>query len=78
LNRKYGLADKPDTVTADLSANIVSTLQAGCFAGALLASPLAEKMGRRSALLISALISIVGTVMQAAASGQLAVMYVGR
>ncbi|CRG91365.1 putative quinate permease [Talaromyces islandicus] len=78
FQQKYGLADKPDTVTANLSANIVSTLQAGCFAGALLASPLAEKMGRRSALLISALISIVGTVMQAAASGQLAVMYVGR
>lgn len=72
------MADKPKTVTANLSANIVSTLQAGCFVGSLLASPLADKMGRKPALLISAFISIIGTVMQAAASGKLAAMYVGR
>lgn len=77
-SRKYGLYNKPADDTANLNANIVSTLQAGCFAGALAASPVSDRWGRRPALLISAALAIVGTVMQAAASGELAVMYIGR
>ncbi|EOD52852.1 Sugar/inositol transporter [Neofusicoccum parvum] len=63
---------------ADLSANIVSTLQAGCFAACFFTSWLADKWGRRIALLIAALVAIVGCVMQAAGEGHLAVMYIGR
>ncbi|KAL1990508.1 hypothetical protein VTN49DRAFT_6347 [Thermomyces lanuginosus] len=78
FQKKYGLYNKPADDTANLNANIVSTLQAGCFAGALAASPVSDRWGRRPALLISAALAIVGTVMQAAASGKLAVMYIGR
>ncbi|KAJ5224111.1 hypothetical protein N7468_008653 [Penicillium chermesinum] len=63
---------------ANLSANIVSTLQAGCFFGALLASPAADKWGRRFALLGSAVTGVIGVIMQASASGHLEAMYIGR
>jgi MFS family permease len=59
-------------------ANIVSTLQAGCFVGALGASYSADKYGRRIALMIAAGFATVGAVMQAAADGHFAVMYLGR
>ncbi|KAG8631772.1 hypothetical protein KVT40_000912 [Elsinoe batatas] len=63
---------------ANLSANIVSTLQVGCFVGAIFASWVADKLGRRLAMLIAAAVVTVGCVFQAAASGQLAVMFIGR
>ena len=75
---KYGLEDLSDTEEADLSANIVSTLQAGCFVGALLAAPFADRWGRKPALLLSALIVFIGIAMQTAADGHLPAMYVGR
>lgn len=74
----YGLSDLDDAGIKDLSANIVSTLQAGCFAACFVTSWLADKLGRRVALLIAALVAIVGCVMQAAGEGHLAVMYIGR
>ena len=63
---------------ANLQANIVTTLQCGCFVGALIAGPVADRLGRRPALMIAAVLAIVGTIMQAAASGEIAVLYVGR
>lgn len=75
---KYGLTGLSKTAQANLSANIVSTLQAGCFFGALLASPAADRWGRRYALLGAATLGVLGVVMQAAASGHLEVMYIGR
>ncbi|GKT47531.1 high-affinity glucose transporter SNF3 [Colletotrichum spaethianum] len=67
------------TDRANLSANIVSTLQAGCFVGALLAAQAADKFGRRPVLIWAAGgISVIGVILQAAASGHLAAMYVGR
>jgi hypothetical protein len=76
--RAYGLENISKVDAANLSANIVSTLQAGCFFGALLASPIAEKFGRKLALISAALVAIVGIVMQTAASGHLEAMYIGR
>ncbi|KAJ6092979.1 hypothetical protein N7486_008268 [Penicillium sp. IBT 16267x] len=78
FKQTYGLKDLDAVAQANLSANIVSTLQAGCFFGALLASPAAEKWGRRGALIGSALIGIIGVIMQASASGHLEAMYIGR
>ncbi|KAF7715515.1 MFS-type Sugar/inositol transporter [Penicillium ucsense] len=75
---KYGLSGLNKTEQANLSANIVSTLQAGCFFGALLASPAADRYGRRYALIGAALLGIIGVVMQTAASGHLEAMYIGR
>ncbi|KAL2753090.1 hypothetical protein ACRALDRAFT_2113247 [Sodiomyces alcalophilus JCM 7366] len=64
---------------ANLSANIVSTLQAGCFLGALLAAQAADRFGRRAVLIWAAGgISIIGVIFQAAAAGHLAPMYIGR
>lgn len=76
--RKYGLQHLDKVGEANLSANIVSTLQAGCFFGALIASPAADKWGRRMSLLGAAMTGIVGVVMQTAASGYLEAMYIGR
>lgn len=63
---------------ANLSANIVSVMQAGAFFGALLAFPFADKFGRKSGLLVAAVLALIGGLMQAAASGSLDVLYVGR
>ncbi|KAJ5709971.1 hypothetical protein N7493_009563 [Penicillium malachiteum] len=78
FEQTYGLENLSDVAQANLSANIVSTLQAGCFFGALLASPAADKWGRRLALMGSAVIGIIGVIMQASASGHLPAMYIGR
>lgn len=75
---EYGLTGLSKTAQANLSANIVSTLQAGCFFGALVASPAADRWGRRYALLGAATLGILGVIMQAAANGHLEVMYIGR
>ncbi|CEJ54477.1 hypothetical protein PMG11_00785 [Penicillium brasilianum] len=75
---KYGLTGLSKTAQANLSANIVSTLQAGCFFGALIASPAADRWGRRYALLGAAVLGILGVIMQVAASGHLEAMYIGR
>jgi MFS family permease len=72
---EFGLSAKG---SANLDANIVSTLQAGCFVGALAAGWVAEKFGRRKTLIGCAVVAIVGTVMQAAAAGRLGSLYAGR
>ncbi|GJC89457.1 putative quinate permease [Colletotrichum liriopes] len=75
----YDLVDISPVDRANLSANIVSTLQAGCFVGALLAAQAADRFGRRPVLIWAAGgISVIGVILQAAASGHLAAMYVGR
>ena len=68
-----------DIERANLSANIVSTLQAGCFVGAVFAAYAADRFGRKAVLIWGAGgISLVGVILQAAASGHLAPMYIGR
>lgn len=74
----YGISHLSKVAKADLHANIVSTLQAGCFVGALFAVYIAEKIGRRWGLIAAAAVAIVGCVLQAGGSGVIAVMYVGR
>lgn len=44
------------------------------FFGALIASYIADKLGRRIGLMIAALVTIVGVVMQSAASGSIPCM----
>lgn len=39
---------------------------------------MADRLGRRKALLIAGFIVTIGTIMQAAADGEIAAMYVGR
>ena len=78
FERQFGLQGQNANATADLSANIVSVHQAGCFLGALVAWPVADKVGRRPALLIGSAIALVGITMQAASSGRLPTLYIGR
>ncbi|KAL4921560.1 general substrate transporter [Aspergillus aurantiobrunneus] len=75
---KYGLLNISPKEQADLSANIVSTLQAGCFFGALGASWVADKYGRKLGLICASFVALVGVIMQVAASGHLEAMYIGR
>ncbi|KAK3904560.1 general substrate transporter [Staphylotrichum tortipilum] len=76
--KDFGLGDSKSPATANLAANIVSTLQAGCFLGALAASPLTDRYGRKWCLIGVSIIIIVGIIMQSAASGNLGPMYAGR
>lgn len=78
LNSKYGLDPDNAKAEANLSANIVSTLQAGCFFGALAASWVADKYGRKLGLIAASFVAILGVIMQVAASGHLEAMYIGR
>ncbi|KAI0975487.1 general substrate transporter [Xylaria arbuscula] len=73
----YGFADKSGTELANLPSNIVSTLQAGAFAGALFSTWLANKIGRRMCLILCSLILFVGVALQAASSGYIQPLYVG-
>ena len=75
---EFGLDHLSKLGASNLSANIVSVMQAGAFAGALIANPVSDKLGRRPGLLIAAAFAGVGAILQAASSGQLACMYVGR
>lgn len=63
-----------------LDQNIVSTLQAGCFAACFFTGWLTEKYGRRWCLIGCGVVTTIGVVFQAAstANGSLPVMYVGR
>jgi MFS family permease len=54
-------------VTASQSAAIVSILSAGTFFGALAAAPLADAVGRRLGLILSAVVFIFGVILQTAA-----------
>lgn len=77
---KFGYKDRSKTDKSNLDQNIVSTLQAGCFAACFVTSWFADRFGRRPSLMGAGLITIIGVVFQAAsaAQGTLAVMYVGR
>jgi MFS family permease len=74
----YGLGDTKSVSSANLQANIVSVLQAGCFVGALAAFPLADYWGRKWCLVYASIFTLIGVIMQAAASGHLEPLYIGR
>ncbi|EIT77259.1 putative transporter [Aspergillus oryzae 100-8] len=78
FKEQYGLKGKEDTVLANLESNIVSVIQAGSFLGALVSTYVANAIGRRLSLILSALILFVGVAMQAGASGIIGVLYAGR
>ena len=78
FKKEFGLDGLGKIESANLSANIVSALQAGCFLGAIVAWPLADSIGRRTALITAAVIATAGTAMQAASSGYLQAVYAGR
>lgn len=78
FQQEFGISAKDKIGQANLSANIVSVMQAGAFAGALIANPIADKWGRKPGLLLAATFCAVGAALQAGASGKIACLYVGR
>lgn len=75
---EFGLATASGDKLASLSANIVSTFQAGCFFGAILCYPLSEKLGRKIPLILCGLLFNIGAILQLVSSGKLGLIYAGR
>ncbi|KAF2719645.1 general substrate transporter [Polychaeton citri CBS 116435] len=77
----FGL-DAHSTDYANLSGNIVSTLQAGCFFGAMSSFYVSNTHGRKNALLFADTIFLIGSLVQTTcaigAHKGLAQLYVGR
>ncbi|KAF1976654.1 general substrate transporter [Bimuria novae-zelandiae CBS 107.79] len=76
--RDFGWANVSKTTRDTIQANIVSTFQAGCFFGALLTFPIAEKIGRRRTVMIAGVVFLLGGTLMTAAQGNLNLIYVGR
>lgn len=74
----FSLADISDTQRDTIQGNIVSTFQAGCFFGALLTFPIAEKFGRRRAIMLASCIFCLGGTLMTAAQGRMNLIYAGR
>ncbi|CAN8106560.1 unnamed protein product [Discula destructiva] len=78
FRRDFSLDGKSTTERDTIQGNIVSTFQAGCFFGALLMFPLAEKIGRKRAVMIAAMVFCVGAVLMTASHGKLGMIIGGR
>ncbi|CVK96166.1 related to quinate transport protein [Fusarium proliferatum] len=76
--RDFGLDLVEKTQRDTIQGNIVSTFQAGCFFGALLTFPIAEKWGRRKTIMGAALVFLLGGALMTAANGNLNMIYGGR
>ncbi|KAF9890485.1 hypothetical protein FE257_005890 [Aspergillus nanangensis] len=74
----FALARASDLETDTMEGNIVSTFQAGCFFGSLLTFPLAERFGRKMAIIMAVSVFCVGGSLMTAASGKLGMIYAGR
>ncbi|OJJ58371.1 hypothetical protein ASPSYDRAFT_90543 [Aspergillus sydowii CBS 593.65] len=78
FKEQYGLNNKSATALANLESNIVSVIQAGAFAGCFFSIWLANRIGRRMSLILASVLVFIGVALQAAASGYIALIYVGR
>ncbi|KAJ4353526.1 uncharacterized protein N0V89_005256 [Didymosphaeria variabile] len=76
--RDFGWEDVSTGTRNTIQANIVSTFQAGCFFGALLTFPIAEKFGRKRTVMLAGLVFLLGAALQTAAEGNLNLIYGGR
>ncbi|TVY53220.1 Quinate permease [Lachnellula cervina] len=76
--KAYGIAKLSAKDKANLQSNIVSTLQGGCFFGSLIAYYIADRWGRKPALLIASMVTILGIIVQCSSDGHVAALYVGR
>lgn len=78
FRRDFGLESIAAVTRDTIQGNIVSTFQAGCFFGALLTFPIAEKFGRRKTILMAATVFLIGGTLMTAAMGNLNMIYAGR
>lgn len=63
---------------AQVSANVVSLLTAGCFFGAIAAAFLNERFGRKYSLMGFSLVFLIGAAVQTASHHQIGTIYAGR
>lgn len=75
---RFGLVGTTAKHSAALSANIVSTFQAGCFFGAILVYYFTERFGRKYILVACGIIYNVGAIVQLSSHGLLGALYAGR
>ncbi|CAK7201755.1 hypothetical protein SEUCBS139899_004469 [Sporothrix eucalyptigena] len=81
FKREFSLAQLAvtnPTAAANLSANLVTVMQAGAFVGALLANPVGDRFGRKPGLLVVSVFAFIGGLLQAFSYGSFACFYVGR
>lgn len=78
FQNEFGITGLSTTAANNISSNVVSVFQGGCFFGALFTLPLAERFGRRIPLIITGTIFLAGSFMQTWANGDLDLMYIGR
>ncbi|KAI1078025.1 sugar transporter [Whalleya microplaca] len=78
FRRDFGLANTADVNRDTLQGNIVSTFQAGCFFGSLLTFPLAEKIGRRRAVIAASIVFLIGGLLMTTAHGFISMIVFGR
>lgn len=78
FRRDFHLVNVTKTARDTLQGNIVSTFQAGCFFGALLTFPLAEKIGRKKAIMYSSLVFLAGGTLMTASHGVIGMLIAGR
>ena len=78
--KKFGYLNWSPEKISLMEQNIVSTLQAGCFAACFLTGWLTNRYGRRWMLIGVGVFTTIGVMFQAtsAINGDIAVMYVGR
>ncbi|POY72650.1 hypothetical protein BMF94_4478 [Rhodotorula taiwanensis] len=76
----FGTHKKGAAYRSMLESNIVSIFQAGCCVGAFAAVPIADRFGRKLAIIITAFLFNVGAVLMCAATGvhALNMIYAGR
>ncbi|PSK55434.1 Hexose transporter 2 [Elsinoe australis] len=78
FRRAYNTAELSASARDTLAGNIVSTFQAGCFFGSLIAFPFGEKCGRKKAVLYASLVFLLGGTIMTAATGKIGMIIGGR
>lgn len=78
FKKDFNLLDTPAGQLDTIQGNIVSTFQAGCFFGALLTFPAAEKLGRKITIFIAAMVFLLGGTLMTAARGNMNLIIAGR
>ncbi|KIX08546.1 uncharacterized protein Z518_03202 [Rhinocladiella mackenziei CBS 650.93] len=75
---EFGLTELSKIKQSNLSANLVSVMQAGAIVGALLANPIADRFGRKPSILVISVFAFIGGLLQAFSYGSLVCFYIGR
>ena len=76
--REFGLNEKSSSAADDLSGNLVTTMQAGAILGSMICSQVADRWGRKAALIAVAITGFIGGILQAFSFGNYACFYIGR